>query len=59
VWYLLCLPGGYLFMMIYAFANLHDRSWGTREEATKNAQQGNWLDDIMTGCGRWKKVGAF
>ena len=28
VWYLLCLPSGYLFLTIYSVANLTDRSWG-------------------------------
>ena len=34
IWYLLCLPSGYLFLMIYAFCNINNRSWGTREVAT-------------------------
>ena len=28
VWFLLCLPSGYLFLMIYSVANMTDRSWG-------------------------------
>lgn len=28
IWYLLCLPSGYLFLMIYSICNLTDRSWG-------------------------------
>ena len=28
LWYLLCLPSGYLFLTIYSIANLTDRSWG-------------------------------
>lgn len=28
VWYLLCLPSGYLFLTIYSVCNLTDRSWG-------------------------------
>eukprot|EP00794_Sanderia_malayensis_P016164 gene16164-17787_t len=31
IWYLICLPSGYLFLTIYSVANLTDRSWGTRE----------------------------
>ena len=31
IWYLLCLPSGYLFLMIYAFCNMNNRAWGTRE----------------------------
>ncbi|XP_053391053.1 uncharacterized protein LOC123531044, partial [Mercenaria mercenaria] len=32
IWYLLCLPAGYLLLMIYSICNITDRSWGTREE---------------------------
>ncbi len=28
IWYLLCLPSGYLFLIIYSICNLTDRSWG-------------------------------
>ena len=28
IWYLLCLPSGYLFLTIYSVANMTDRSWG-------------------------------
>ena len=28
IWFLLCLPAGYLFLMIYSVANMTDRSWG-------------------------------
>lgn len=28
IWYLLCLPSGYLLLTIYSVANLTDRSWG-------------------------------
>lgn len=31
IWYLLCLPSGYLLLTIYSVCNLTDRSWGTRE----------------------------
>ncbi|KAI6645780.1 Chitin synthase 6 [Oopsacas minuta] len=31
VWYLICLPSGYLLLIVYSFCNLTDRSWGTRE----------------------------
>ena len=30
IWYLLCLPSGYLLLTIYSVANLTDRSWGKR-----------------------------
>lgn len=29
IWYLLCLPSGYLLLTIYSLSNLTDRSWGT------------------------------
>ncbi|KAL3887058.1 hypothetical protein ACJMK2_027014 [Sinanodonta woodiana] len=32
IWYLLCLPSGYLLLTIYSICNITDRSWGTREE---------------------------
>ena len=28
IWFLLCLPSGYIFLMIYSVSNLTDRSWG-------------------------------
>ena len=28
IWYLLCLPSGYLLLTIYSLCNLTDRSWG-------------------------------
>ena len=31
VWYLFCLPSGYLVLVIYAVCNLHQEGWGTRE----------------------------
>ena len=37
VWYIICLPSGYLLLIIYSFCNLTDRSWGTRE-ATVNSE---------------------
>ncbi|XP_057290350.1 uncharacterized protein LOC130613049 [Hydractinia symbiolongicarpus] len=36
IWYLLCLPSGYLLLTIYSVANLTDRSWGTREGKTQS-----------------------
>lgn len=38
IWYLLCLPSGYLLLTIYSVANLTDRSWGTREGKTATVQ---------------------
>ena len=43
VWYLFCLPSGYLFLMIYSICNLNDVSWGTREAANqKNKEKTLW-----------------
>ena len=28
LWYLLCLPSGYLVLLIYSMCNLTDKSWG-------------------------------
>lgn len=36
VWYLLCLPSGYLILLIYSICNITDRSWGTREAQSKS-----------------------
>jgi len=38
IWYLLCLPSGYILLMIYSLANITDRSWGTRENAVKKTK---------------------
>lgn len=38
MWYLLCLPSGYIFLMIYSLVNITDRSWGTREAAVKKGK---------------------
>ena len=35
LWYLLFLPSGYILLIIYAVCNLHNQSWGTREESKK------------------------
>ena len=52
-WYLLCLPGGYLFMTIYSFCNLNSMAWGTREEAAaKSATASSWWDSVLDGMGR-------
>ena len=54
IWYLLCLPSGYLFLIIYSTCNINNRSWGTREEAnSKNSHKsGGWLDYIIgKSCG--------
>ena len=30
IWYLLCLPSGYLLLTIYSVVNMTDRSWGKK-----------------------------
>ncbi|XP_029657956.2 chitin synthase chs-2-like isoform X2 [Octopus sinensis] len=37
VWYLLCLPTGYLVLIMYSICNLTDKSWGTREDSSASA----------------------
>ncbi|KAK7093696.1 chitin synthase chs-2-like [Littorina saxatilis] len=37
VWYLLCLPSGYLVLTIYSICNITDSSWGTREQASEKS----------------------
>lgn len=52
IWYLLCLPGGYLFLLIYSFCNINDQSWGTREAAKKQqARSNSFFDKLLDGCG--------
>ena len=54
IWYLFCLPGGYLFLTIYSFANLDDRSWGTREEKVKSASKGGaWYNASSIAGNGW------
>lgn len=35
--YFICIPSGFLFLMIYSICNLHVTSWGTRETKTFQA----------------------
>lgn len=46
IWFLLCLPAGYLILMIYSICNITDSSWGTREVKTHSirTQRQNWQD---------------
>ena len=46
IWYLLCLPSGYLFLIIYSVCNLNNRSWGTREGTMPKTgkKSGTWFD---------------
>lgn len=51
VMYLFLLPTMYLILIIYAVANLHDQSWGTRE----NADDGQVKSDLFN----WKRLQRF
>lgn len=58
LWYLLCLPSGYLFLIIYSICNLNDRSWGTRETVKQNTDgESAWhflrtfFDRLRDACG--------
>jgi chitin synthase len=42
LWYLLCLPSGYLLLIIYAICNLDDQNWGTRESKSEGKDQSPW-----------------
>ena len=42
LWYLLWLPSGYLFMVIYAICNLDDQNWGTRESSANQHNETAW-----------------
>ena len=55
IWYILCLPSGYLFLMIYSVCNLNNRSWGTREEAKPKSSNNSesWVDYFL------EKVSCF
>ncbi|XP_031575148.1 uncharacterized protein LOC116308782 isoform X2 [Actinia tenebrosa] len=44
IWYLLCLPSGYLLLTVYSVVNMTDRSWGTREGKTKGGKEVSPLD---------------
>ncbi|XP_062523518.1 uncharacterized protein LOC134198189 isoform X2 [Corticium candelabrum] len=39
LWYLLCLPSGYLCLIIYSICNLNSDSWGTRETVKQNTEE--------------------
>ena len=66
IWYLFCLPSGYLFLTIYSACNINNRSWGTREStSTKNSDKSeSWLDyfldkgnkilGLFSRCTKWK-----
>lgn len=49
-WYLLCLPSGYLLLIVYSICNMTDRSWGTREEKSKKDNEVPWYVTL------WKKM---
>ena len=40
VWYLLCLPSGYLVLIIYSICNITDSSWGECRNATSPSVAG-------------------
>ena len=55
IWYLLCLPSGYLFLTIYSACNINNRSWGTRELISPKSsnKSGSWLDYFLD---KWHTV---
>ncbi|XP_052786371.1 uncharacterized protein LOC128221808 [Mya arenaria] len=50
-WFFLCIPAGYLILMIYSISNITDRSWGTREVKTHSVRVTNksWQDTLTKG----------
>ena len=58
IWYLLCLPSGYLFLTIYSASNINNRSWGTREGASPKSggKSDTWLDYFL---GKWHTFLGF
>lgn len=49
IWYLLCIPSGYLVLMIYSVCNLTDKSWGTREEQSgPSVDSAAWYTHLWT-----------
>ena len=58
IWYLLCLPSGYLFLIIYSVCNLNNRSWGTREGTKPKTSHysESWLDYFF---GKWSSFRGF
>ena len=46
IWYLICLPSGYLLLTIYSASNINNRSWGTREGASpkSGSSSDSWVD---------------
>ena len=52
IWYLLCLPSAYMFLIIYSVCNLNNRSWGTREgiKPRRSSNSGSWLDFFKWSC---------
>ncbi|XP_032230762.2 uncharacterized protein LOC5506512 [Nematostella vectensis] len=51
MWYLLCLPSGYLLLIIYSVCNVTDRSWGTREtKEKKSGAEVPWYEEL------WKTI---
>ena len=58
IWYLLCLPSGYMFLIIYSICNLNNRSWGTREGTKPKASHDSesWLDYFLE---KWSSVYLF
>ncbi|KAK7488314.1 hypothetical protein BaRGS_00020473, partial [Batillaria attramentaria] len=52
--YFVCIPAGYLFLIVYSVCNLHVVSWGTRERKSANEQQQEWEE----GAGSTEPISA-
>ena len=53
VWYLLCLPAGYLFLIIYSFCNLNDHRPQTEIARKLYRQATNKIAGISAAAARY------
>lgn len=52
LWYLFCLPSGYLLMIVYSICNMTDRSWGKKTNFFFSSERSttNWLPFSCNFC---------
>lgn len=52
LWYLFCLPSGYLLMIVYSICNMTDRSWGKKTNFSFSFERSttNWLPFFCNFC---------
>ena len=62
IWYLLCLPSGYLLLTIYSLCNITDRSWGKytlQVPVARNIDKLNAIDTLNKLLFRVNKTNAL